>query len=492
LSVFFKLNYLAIDFSMQTSQVEKSATFLILIKTIMKNWDLLAAKLSELPIVEQLTQKKQKVDALRPLSADLEGRVMQKLRLDWNYHSNAIEGNPMSHGETITYLMHGLTAKGKTLKDHLDIRGHNEAIHLLMSIVKDERGFSESDIRKLHRIILVEPYHSKAITPDGNPTQKLIQLGQYKTQPNSVRTPTGEMHYYATPEDVPILMGELIQWYRHVPKSEIHAVVIGAIFHHRFVAIHPFDDGNGRLGRILMNLILMQQGYPPAIIKLKDRNEYITALEYANRGDYELLVNHIGESLKDSLDIYLRAAHGERVEEMGDVDKEIALFVGGFEPKKLKLIQKSTEVIDNTLNRHIFNFLNMLFRKLDAIMPLFLDRTIKFRLNDLHETLYQNNDLISSHIKKEKQRKTDFQINNIYVYYKYEGFKTDQKSFDYSIEFNFIFEKAGYQIKNYHQRYGFIDETYQYAPKIGYAENMELVEKIVKKTMQDIKQKFES
>ena len=87
----------------------------------MKEISRLAVLLSQLPIVQEVEQKQQQVLALRPLSADLEGRITQKLRLEWNFHSNAIEGNPMSYGETVTYLMYGLTAKGKTLKDHLDI-----------------------------------------------------------------------------------------------------------------------------------------------------------------------------------------------------------------------------------------------------------------------------------------------------------------------------------------------------------------------------------
>jgi Fic family protein len=179
----------------------------------------LAIKLSQFPIVQDVELLQKQVTTFRPLSSELEGRIMQKLRLEWNYHSNAIEGNPMTYGETITYLMYGLTAKGKTLKDHLDIKGHNEAIYLLLNMVKEERGFSQSDIRALHKIILVEPYSSKAITPDGQPTQKMILLGQYKQQPNHVETPTREIHYNATPEDVPILMNELMDWYNDAKEN---------------------------------------------------------------------------------------------------------------------------------------------------------------------------------------------------------------------------------------------------------------------------------
>ena len=98
---------------------------------------------------------KAELDALRPLDREREERVMQKFRLWWTYHSNAIEGNKLTQGETEIFLMEGLTAKGKPFKDHLDLRGHNDAINFLLSLVKDNQPITESDIRGLHRILLV-------------------------------------------------------------------------------------------------------------------------------------------------------------------------------------------------------------------------------------------------------------------------------------------------------------------------------------------------
>ena len=115
----------------------------------MNNWTYIAEQLSTLPILADVTDTKKRLDALRPLSDDVEGRVMQKLRLEWNYHSNAIEGNKLTFGETYSFLMYGLTAKGKPLKDHLDVRGHNEAIKFLESIVKEDADLTEVDIRNL-------------------------------------------------------------------------------------------------------------------------------------------------------------------------------------------------------------------------------------------------------------------------------------------------------------------------------------------------------
>eukprot|EP01037_Dinobryon_pediforme_P010218 gene10218-10288_t len=161
----------------------------------------LETEFSKADLLKEVDALKKQIDDLRPLSPDVEGRVMQKLRLDWNYHSNAIE------------------AKGKPLKDHLDIRGHNEAINFLLSIVKETRRISESDIRSLHKMILVEPYDVKAQTSDGLPTTKRITLGEYKTLPNHVQTATGETHYYSTPEETPAKMQELMEWYNETIQN---------------------------------------------------------------------------------------------------------------------------------------------------------------------------------------------------------------------------------------------------------------------------------
>src|ERR1700744_1311739 len=141
----------------------------------------LETEFSKTGIIQEVDALKKQVDELRPLPEDVEGRVMQKLRLEWNYNSNAIEGNKLNYGETTALLMHGITAKGKPLKDHLDIQGHNDAINFLQSIIKEDRQFTETDIRQLHEITLVETYTVKAQTDDGKSTTKQIKLGVYKT-----------------------------------------------------------------------------------------------------------------------------------------------------------------------------------------------------------------------------------------------------------------------------------------------------------------------
>jgi len=259
-----------------------------------------------------LDRLKAELDGLRPLAPDQEARVLQKFRLDWNYNSNAIEGNSLTLGETRSLLLHGLTAEGKPLRDHLDVRGHNEAILALGEVVRDKRPLTEQFIRELHQLTLGEPHYKAAQTPDGLPTRKRVVPGQYKTAPNNVLTTTGEMFYFATPEAMPAEMTDLVAWYRRETEQPTrHPVALAAEFHYRFVRIHPFDDGNGRLSRLLMNLVLLSHGYPITVIKNADRNRYFAALAQADAEEPEPFLRFVVENVEASLQIMLRAAKGE-------------------------------------------------------------------------------------------------------------------------------------------------------------------------------------
>jgi Fic family protein len=307
--------------------------------------------------MENLAEIVAKLDALqndiqphRPLKPEHLQRLMQKLRLDWNYHSNHIEGNSLTYGETRTLLLYGTTAKGKPLKDHLEIQGHNEAVEWIMDLLRGqevERPMSETFIRELHRLILKEPYYKDAITANGSPTKKLIQIGQYKTEPNHVVTPTGELFYYALPEETPARMGDLMAWYEtETEKKELHPLAIAVGFHYRFVRIHPFDDGNGRMARLLMNFILMKYGYPPAIIPTEQRKDYIDALREADETEnLELFAVYVGKCLTHSLDLMLKVAKGESIEEPDDFDKKIKLLQASLEATEEVKITKNTNTI---------------------------------------------------------------------------------------------------------------------------------------------------
>jgi Fic family protein len=326
--------------------------------------------LEELEEIKLIDEQKRSIDFNRPFSKELENKIFQKLKLDWNYNSNAIEGNQLSYGETVAFLNFGLTAKGKPFKDHLDIKGHNEAIEFMLQLIKENRPLSESDIKDLHKIILVEPYLSKTISPQGIEFQKEIKIGQYKTSPNHVKTVSGDIHYYTNPEEVAFEMNNLLEWYRNVEEENLHPVVISAIFHHKFTSIHPFDDGNGRLARILSNFILLKHNYPVIVIKNKDKIQYYSTLNIADNGIYDDLVKLFAENIGYSFDIMQKAINGENINEADDLDKEIDLFIKKSQVSSTKYLDFEKD-IKALIDIYILNFVKYLFPKLDKIGGLF-------------------------------------------------------------------------------------------------------------------------
>ncbi|HSK71020.1 MAG TPA: Fic family protein [Pyrinomonadaceae bacterium] len=286
-------------------------------------------------ILQKAEALKAELDSLRPLDAEAEGRIMQKFRLDWNYHSNNLEGNSLTYGETKALILFGITAQGKPLKDHFEITGHNEAINWILELLKDETPLTEKFIRELHTLLLKESSYKEAQTPNGKPTRRKIEVGKYKTQPNHVITETGETFYFATPEETPAKMQELVEWYRKGKEREdVNPIILAALFHYRFIRIHPFDDGNGRVARILMNFILMQFGYPPVIIKTEDKENYYAVLRLADAGELEPFIEYIAQNLVRSLEIMIRGTKGEEIEDLDELNKSI--FILNQKAKDLK------------------------------------------------------------------------------------------------------------------------------------------------------------
>lgn len=304
--------------------------------------------------INQAFELRKQLDNLRPIAPALELKIHQKFRLDWNFHSNNIEGNSLSFGETRMLLLHGITASGKPLKDHFEITGHNEAIKLVEEVVKSDKAITENFIRELHALILKESYEIDAITPEGTPTKKLIKVGEYKTSPNHVLTKTGEIFYFAEPFETPAKMMDLITWYKKESEAkDVNSIILAAEFHYKFILIHPFDDGNGRIARILMNFILMKFGFPPVIIKTQDKENYITFLRQADGGLIENFIEYVAKNLVHCLEIMIKGANGEDIEENDDLDKKFALLKANFRNEKNQTKIRSEDIIQTILNNVI-------------------------------------------------------------------------------------------------------------------------------------------
>ena len=233
-------------------------------------------------IHEEIEQLKNKVAQLKVLKPELLNTIQQNFIIEWTYNSNALEGNTLTLGETAFFLQQGLTSEGRPLKDFVETKNHAEAINSLEDFIVSKQPLTEYFIKSLHAVLLKDIDHTVALGGDGKRIQKTLQIGQYKTRPNHVLTLSGKIHHYTDPLQVHPEMEQLINWYKK-QNIEENSINIAAELHYRFVNIHPFDDGNGRLARLLMNLILIKAGYPPCIIQNIHRKKYLELLEQTDR-----------------------------------------------------------------------------------------------------------------------------------------------------------------------------------------------------------------
>jgi Fic family protein len=250
---------------------------------------------------KKLTEKKKILDKHRPFDSALVKNLEEWFRIELTYTSNAIEGNTLSRAETALVVEKGLTIGGKSITEHLEATNHAAALDFIKEQIKRKPSdLRERDTLRIHEIILDRIDKENA--------------GIYRRVPVRI---SGSAVVLPNPKKVQTLMDEFFSWIEN--ETKMHAVELAAEAHYRFVTIHPFIDGNGRTGRLLMNMILMIKGYPPAIIRKNDRLAYIKSLEKPQ------LVNGEGDSKNDyfkliaaavdrSLDIYLKAIKGKSQE----------------------------------------------------------------------------------------------------------------------------------------------------------------------------------
>ncbi|MBI2600625.1 Fic family protein [Candidatus Daviesbacteria bacterium] len=242
-----------------------------------------------------LTQKKQKLDGFRPLPLELVKNLDEWFKVELTYTSNAIEGNTLTRAETALVVEKGITVQGKSLTEHLEATNHVDALEYVKTLVgKKRQDITEQDILDINRLILNKI--------------EAVNAGRYRTQ-HARLTETDVI--LPNPVKIPELMEEFMGWL--VGDNSDHVAKIGADAHFKLVSIHPFSDGNGRTSRLLMNLLFMQEGYPPAIVRKEDRLAYINSLEKAQKGGgLDDFYNLIYEAVDRSLDIYLEALQPER------------------------------------------------------------------------------------------------------------------------------------------------------------------------------------
>lgn len=296
--------------------------------------------------IQNLDSQLAEWQSLQPLKREDSDRLWRKIRLDWNYHSNHIEGNTLTYGETEILLIHGQVTGDHGLRDYNEMRAHDVAIEHLRGLVDEDRPLTEADIRDFNCILIKDPFWKDAITAEGQASRIEILPGEYKKQPNNVRTASGEIFRFADPVDVPFKMNELVVWLRDsLERKELHPIEIASKLHHDFVLIHPFGDGNGRTARILVNYVLMRNGYLPLIVPTEQKDRYLAALRKADAGELEALTDYLVGCAEASMTRGILAAKGESIEEQDDLIKEIELFKRRQNGEAKKVIPKSNAVM---------------------------------------------------------------------------------------------------------------------------------------------------
>ena len=237
--------------------------------------------------IEQVDQQQQQINQLRPLDRDALLQLREYYRIGLTYSSNALEGNTLTESETKVVLEDGLTIGGKPLRDHLEAIGHSEAFNMVYDL-SHAQTIDEKTVLNLHRLF----YHR--IDNDN--------AGSYRTKAVII---TGTSFTPPPPSKLATAMKEFV---KQIPnkKESLHPLAFAGWLHIQLANIHPFIDGNGRTARLLMNLGLMQAGYPITIIPPLVRGDYIAALQASNGGDEQPFINLLSNMVWEAQREYLR------------------------------------------------------------------------------------------------------------------------------------------------------------------------------------------
>lgn len=329
--------------------------------------------------------------SLQPLTPENQKRLDRKFMLDFNYNSNHLEGNTLTYGQTELLLMFGKTSGDAPLQDWDEMKAHNVGLELMKREALDkERPLTESFIRELNKTILVQNFLKYNAETGG---KYEIHVGNYKTRPNSVITLTGEIFEYAAPEETPAFMTDLVKWYNDEEKKGILSPIeLAALLHYRYIRIHPFEDGNGRIARLLVNYVLFRHDYPMIVVKSEEKNSYLDALnkcdvitgltpsDGANAQIEQIVpfVEFLEDILHRALTLGIRAAKGENIDEEGDLGKKLELLkkeLGESPDEKIQMVF-GKKAIESIWEGSILPLLFAWETVLKEFDPMFLDRKI--------------------------------------------------------------------------------------------------------------------
>jgi fido (protein-threonine AMPylation protein) len=404
-------------------------------------------------ILTEIEKLKLELDSYHPIPNDRLQKINYKFRLEWNYHSNKMEGGTLTFEETRSVMMEQLDVRGKPLRDVMEMRGHDEVIKNIQKIGRGEVRITENRIKEIHKAIIFD---------------ETDMPGRFKNRNNYIYNYQGERFDFTPEEDTIAATNSLSNWLDNElkainkKKSKKSIPEIAFEYHLRFLTIHPFLDGNGRTGRILMNLILIAHGYPPIIIRTEEKELYGKHIAHAQQYEenpvplYEML----GNLLIRSFEICLKGVKGEDIFEIEDWEKRLQLLEYQAVNGNNNLL-KSREVINLTTINSILPFIEYADTKFSVFNKFYSNfskkMSLKVGLQNIPRTIID----LSKTIEILKKGNLPEMLSEMSLNLKWTEFKVfGKKVEDINIEILFLFKNQGYLIKQIGANSSTIEKQY--------------------------------
>ncbi len=384
--------------------------------------------------ITKIDTLKAQIDAFGKIPVDILKKINYKFRLEWNYHSNKMEGGTLTKDETRNVMIGVIDVQGKPLKDVFEMSGHDNMVLDVLKMAKWEVNISEKRILELHKAIMYEE----------NPENQ-NKIGKWKILNNEVMNYRGEKFTFVPVSEVKEAMHNLTNWLnaeidkiKSNQKVALNPVLLAFEFHLRYVNIHPFYDGNGRTGRILMNIILVAFGYPPIIIKTDKRDVYFKHLAdiQCYNGDKNLYFGFMLDLLYASLELVNDAIQGKNIDEEDDLDKKLALLKISLQTQE-ETTKRTKEIVENLVTNLTKD--NSFVTEIEKVVNKFRDFFTEISFSYFR---YKEIDGFLMQIEAETNN-----IHKLELIFWLNGFKkAGMNVFDVDVRVDFAFEEYFYTI----------------------------------------------
>ncbi len=400
----------------------------------------------------QLIQLKQQLDALLPIAASQAQTINQKLWIEWCYAVNYKTAKSLTHGETKMLILHDITAQGKSLQHHFDVKNFFRAVNKLAEYAHDARFFDVLFIKEMH---LIACQNEEKISPEAENA-----------------------------------LSELVLWYKDALITETTDTVDLAItVHQRFLNVSPFSQGNYRVAQLLLNFLLMREGYPPLIVRPQDREAYTYALQEAEKDNKNYLYLLLQQRLCDSLKLNIKGAQGFSVERVTNVDEEVNLFKQMLDQKTPSTITRVTaDIAEQHITASISPLVRLFIDKIKPFDEMYAERKIEMRLQfgDFVSTHYLNS---AKEFEKIILEHIEDGVGSIMIEYRLVVFKHNKKQVvNHNTTLFVIFQRFDYQVYSPGIEPAFAKRYYE---TLSEPEMSEITTNIAKKLLESVKDSME-